>query len=641
VRAPGSSRWEFHGDLTPGQELDFGTVRLEPGGVVKGRVSLGSRPQEDAWLLVVRASCLPPEPGWHFESCPASGPSFVSAHGPRPEFEQPVDRGRSAGDGTFRIVGLPPGRYGIWARCDASWWAVTGAFDVRVAEETALAELVLEPLPFEHRIEGVVLDPDGVPVPGAEVKASSVERRADCANHQTLCGSDGRFQLHVLPLSCGPLELRASIEDGRFAAAEASPVECGRGETMLRLGRVHELTLRVIDPEGAPVENYGWQLELENASKGAPGIHIGSTTYSGVPAEYRAGGIATIRFPEGALRELTIEARGFEEQRAPVETGARELSVTLSSGARPVVSGRVTAEGLPIAGAHVDLVLPDHDLVDDMVEPLPGGWHYCGDDCTTTDAAGAFRIPNEWPRHRYRVRAWAEGYAAVYSNDVQGAAQGLELVLAEGGALSGSVQLASGPDSAGLILRAHRADVRDRKHCLVGRQFTARVGDDGTYRFEHLEPGAWLVVPELSPGKLQELGWSEADGKTCIGTPHVFEIAEGRTTTGEVKLETPGGTCRFRGTLAVGDQIREGYAYLLLTGAQRLRIAFAGVDAEGRFELATRAPGRYRLVVHAGPGHHQYRLVTDLVTLAPGETVWKRNLTLTEWKEEGVRLDRE
>ena len=57
--------------------------------------------------------------------------------------------------------------------------------------------------------------------------------------------------------------------------------------------------------------------------------------------------------------------------------------------------------------------------------------------------------------------------------------------------------------------------------------------------------------------------------------------------------------------------------------------------------LTTRAPGTYRLVIHAGPSHYRYRLVTDLVTLAPGETSWERSLTSEEWKEEGVRLDRE
>jgi hypothetical protein len=632
VRAPGSARWEFEGELAPGQEFDLGTVRLEPGGTVTGRVFLGSMPQGHAQLLVVRASSLPPEPGWHFEACPASGPSFVSTHGPTPEYERPVDSSRSADDGTFRIVGLPAGRYGIWARCDASWWAATGAFEIRVAEEMTLPEIVLEPLPREHRIEGVVLDPDGAPVPGARVQASSVERRADCPNLVTTSAPDGRFQLHVLPLSCGPLELRASVEDGRHAPAAASPIEPGRSDLVLQLGRMQEVALRVVDTEGAPVEDYGWDLTLEDGS---------STIWSGAPEEHRPGGLASIRFPSGQLRELTIVAGGFEDQLVPLETtSARELTVTLS-GARPVVSGRVTAEGLPVGGAHVDLVRPDYDLVDDLVPPLPGSWHYCVKACATTDAAGLFRIPNEWPRDRYRVRAWAEGHAPAYSGEVQGATPGVELALTRGAALAGRVRLANAQDPTGLTLRAHRADGLDNLHCLVGRQFTARVRDDGTYRFEHLEPGAWLVVPELPPGVLQELGWSAQHLEECLATPHVFELTEDRTTTGDVLLETPGGICRLRGRLTVGDRIREGYAYVLLTGAQRLRIAFASVDVEGRFELTTRAPGRYRLVIHAGPGHHQYRLVTDLVTLTPGETVWERSLTLTEWKEEGVRLDRE
>jgi hypothetical protein len=98
---------------------------------------------------------------------------------------------------------------------------------------------------------------------------------------------------------------------------------------------------------------------------------------------------------------------------------------------------------------------------------------------------------------------------------------------------------------------------------------------------------------------------------------------------------TMGGSCSFRGPRAEpkAGQIREGYAYLLLTGAQRLRIASSDVDSEGRFELSTRAPGRYRLVVHAGPQHHRYRLVTDLVTLVPGETVWERSLTLDDGRK--------
>ncbi|NOT28874.1 MAG: carboxypeptidase regulatory-like domain-containing protein [Planctomycetes bacterium] len=630
TRALGSALWDFHGELTPGQELDLGTVRLQPGGAIRGALRLGATPAVNALVLVVPDRRLPPQPGWRFEACPAMWPAFVSAHGPRSEHEPPIDQARAAEDGTFRIVGLPPGRYGIWARCEASWWATTSAFDVRVAEETTVPELVLEPLPPQHCIAGLVLDPDGAPVAGARIEASSVEMRVDCSNHGTSSDAEGRFHLHVLPLSCGPLKVSAESEDGSFSEVEVSPVEAGQRNVVLQLGRMRELVVRVVEPDGTPVESFGWSLTIETGS---------SFMTSGARPEPRPGGLATIRFSR-AIEELSIEAPGFEEQDVQVGPDDRVITVTLSKGARTEISGRVTSGAWPVGGAHVDLVLPDHDLVDNLVAPLPGGWHYCGDDCTTTDATGAFRIPNEWPRYRYRVRAWADGFAAAYSGEVQGAAAELELALSAGGTITGSVRV-PGRHSAGLTLQAHRAGVLDSMHCLVGRQFQTRIGDDGTYRFEHLEPGAWLVVAELSPGELQELGWSTEDGRTSRATPHVVEVVEGGTTSADVNLATPGGACRLRGTLVVEDQIREGYAYLLLTGAQRLRIASGGVDSEGRFELATRAPGRYRLVVHAGPKSNRYQLVTDLVTLVPGETVWERSLTLDEWKKPGVRLDRE
>lgn len=80
------------------------------------------------------------------------------------------------------------------------------------------------------------------------------------------------------------------------------------------------------------------------------------------------------------------------------------------------------------------------------------------------------------------------------------------------------------------------------------------------------------------------------------------------------------------GPADVGGQVREGYVHLQLVGAQALRLAGASIDADGRFELTARAPGTYRLVVHADPQQHGYRLVSDLVTLVSaspyGSAVW-------------------
>jgi len=633
VRVLGWARWNYNDKLVPGQELDLGLVRLEPGGALRGKVVLDSMPAGEAQILVVQAQKLPPEAGWRFETGAPTGPSFVSIGVKNPEYEKPVDRGRSASDGTFRIIGLPTGSYGLWARCGTSFWATTSAFEVRAGEETNVPDIVLEPLPRAYFIQGMVVDPDGAPVPSAKVTGKPTDRRrADCFSNETRSDSEGGFRLSVFPLSCGPFELQASVEDQRFEDVELAPIDAGASCLVLQLGRMRELVVHVIDSEGRPVPEFGW----------SSGVDLFSTRYEGDQSRPRPGGRATLRFPEKARVQLTIEVPGFEPQELDVGEDERELTVTLPRVGRPEVSGRVTHHGQPVAGAHVDLVQRDSDLVDDLIGRPESGLDYCTPgNCVTSDAQGTFRMPNEWPSYSYRARAWAKGFAPAYSSVFEGAASGLELELPDGGALEGRVRLPGNGENSGIALRAHRSDVLESMNCQVGRQFRTRTDVDGSYRFEGLARGNWLVSVELSPGQLQGLGWSEADGKTCRETPFVFEEREGAITNADLDLHQPCGSCRLRGKLTVGDQITEGYVYLLLLGPQVMRFANGGVDSEGRFELATRAPGRYRLVVHAGPGHHRYRLVTDLVTLVPGETVWERSLTLTEWKEDGVRLDHE
>ena len=90
--------------------------------------------------------------------------------------------------------------------------------------------------------------------------------------------------------------------------------------------------------------------------------------------------------------------------------------------------------------------------------------------------------------------------------------------------------------------------------------------------------------------------------------------------------------------LTVEDKITEGYCKLLLEGPYALQVSFSGVDEEGRFELAAR-PGTYRLVINAGPGHYQYKTVTDLVELQEGDNTWERDLPVDLWDGEGIRLD--
>jgi hypothetical protein len=367
-----------------------------------------------------------------------------------------------------------------------------------------------------------------------------------------------------------------------------------------------------------------------------------STCESGESERPRPLGCASLRFPAQARMEFEIQAKGFatREGLAP-EVDARETTVVLEESGLPEIRGRVVARGRPVAGAHVDLVLADHDLVDNLIRRTSSGLDYANQShCAVTDSDGRFVIPNEWPEYLWRVRAWSEGSAPGYSDTVRGAAPGLELELPEGGSLTGRVYLPRA-SVADVVLRLHRIPRPMFLNCQVGRDFRIRTDVNGEYRVDHLMPGAWLVAAELSPGQLVELGWREDEGEACRETPFVATVSADRTATRDLDLREPHGSCVLLGRLEVGDQIREGYAYLLSEGEQELRVAFSDVDSEGRFELRTRIAGRYRLVVNAGPGHHLKRLVTDLVSLSEGETFWERSLTLAEWSEDGVRLDPE
>jgi hypothetical protein len=143
------------------------------------------------------------------------------------------------------------------------------------------------------------------------------------------------------------------------------------------------------------------------------------------------------------------------------------------------------------------------------------------------------------------------------------------------------------------------------------------------------------------PGTLaSDLGWSTERVDEYAKIPRVIKIEKGVTTHSTLDLKSDD-VCRLEGHLHVGNMIQEGYCTLELDGPLALRASFGGIDRSGdkSFRLATRTPGRYRLVIQAGPGHHQYKTITDLVDLKPGLNTWEKDLPESEWNGKGIRLD--
>jgi hypothetical protein len=312
------------------------------------------------------------------------------------------------------------------------------------------------------------------------------------------------------------------------------------------------------------------------------------------------------------------------------------LKITLTASA--AISGQVTCTGRPIAGASVELVQRTPNFLEGVVENHGNGLYYGSGPVVRTDAQGRFRVANDFPHLTYYARAVCDGYAEALVGPLKVGASEVHVELGEGGTVSGVVRLPRGLPASEVELEFYREELGIRIGAeSPGSVRRTRTKVDGSYAMPHLAVGAWLVRVRPSGTMISDLGWSK-ERAADESAPHVVTVVDKATTQFDVALSVDE-LCVLEGRISVGDRIRQGYGELMLEGPLALRLGFCGIDPSGRFRLAVRPSGTHRLVLNAGPGHHQYKTITDLVELVPGTNTWERDLPLDRWVGEGVRLD--
>lgn len=257
----------------------------------------------------------------------------------------------SAADGSFRMAGIVydnPYRLTIRAEGFASF-----AVDLPPYEPGATAGPVRIRLPEGRQARGRVVDTDGSPVAGAEVKLRWPEQkqprfpglRDTDATDPVATDDQGAFV--IAGVKTGKYGLRASHGEYVSQGDVAIEVPEGRGEVDLgdfTLVPGAEILGVVVDPDQEPVEGalvqfleYGPDRNERTATTDAEG----SFTLAGLPHEQV---------------DLTVEAEGyplFAVRGARPATG-EPILIQLVRGAS--LSGRVlTAAGTPAAGARVNL----------------------------------------------------------------------------------------------------------------------------------------------------------------------------------------------------------------------------------------------------------------------------------------------
>ena len=395
--------------------------------------------------------------------------------------------GVSDSTGRYFVRGITEQRRGVSSvSVEAEGYKRSGNEQIEVIEgrETPGADFFLE---RNGRIQGIVLNNDGTPLPGVSV---SVKRQHSPDTTVVIniapmvtSGPDGTFE--ILDVGSGEgafLEgSHPQYLTSRSTAFDVAPNETIEGVTLtLKVGGA--LRGIVVDQVGAPLEGVVVAVRDD---------WLGEVNPESLPkkAYTDAAGQWTIRSLEEGEHTLIAAHPGYlgiERTGLEVQEGHTTGSVEIKLMRGAIAAGVVTDPfGKPIQGARV--------LAVDTSEGLRKV-------NTTTDIAGRFRF-EELGQYPVELIATHSGYSEVRLREVPVNSENLEIVLESLGSIHGFVHEEDG-DPVKAFSVAPRVLEGDREFTRVpARTFQ---DENGQYFFEGLEPGVYRVVFG-APGYTQEV----------------------------------------------------------------------------------------------------------------------------------------
>lgn len=418
----------------------------------------------------------------------------------------------SGADGRFRLPGVLAGEVRVDVKSeDDLREGRSGRVEIRAGEESTGLVLTAAVIDAERRIEGIVLDAGGEPVPRARL-SSQWSTLFMGGSSSTLADEQGRFRLLVASGARADLEATTLGFDGGMARIEG--VRGGTHDVVLRLADGPALNVVVRAANGRPVPSARVIASIESGA-----AKTGETDESGR---------AVLSAPPGEFH-VEVEAEGHLVGRAgpfTPEALPAELRIDLESA--PVLRGVVIAEGAPFQGATVTLRAAATRRV--LVGGLPSLVKPGVLESATTDSDGAFALTLRNGGALF-LRCEAEGFAPYTLGPLTRAAasaasEPLTVALEPGGSLEGRV--------------LDGDQVRQVRHVLLSRgdgvPFTVTTDPDGVFRVAHLTPGPWMI--RLNPGEVRpgHAGSSSTTGAPFTEIPADCSIVSGRTTTHDLAV---------------------------------------------------------------------------------------------------------
>lgn len=583
--------------IARGEAIHLGDVVFAPGGSVRGRVlqtSGAGRSMASVWVT---------EPSlWSsLEDAQRYGPSSTEL----------ALRTTTERDGSFLMTGVTAGMVRVWASAPGTLYAVSAPVEVPEHGEAQVPDLTLMLAQRPDLLTGVVLDPEGEPVPHARLRYACRQRTGGSLISGADVNRAGRFEL---PAPAGAFfDLTASDPAERWVPVSLTGIEADGNDVELRFVETPWIEV-VVRSGGEPVTGYAVASVVE------------ASTDTGPRAEH-SGGRARVHAPT-VLFSVVVDAPGFAlARRGPIDPLAvpEELEFELEPG--PGLLGRVLAYGQPVSGARVTLHDADpRNHIDHDGYPsfhLPEAL-----DEARTDARGRF-ILRARAAGEFVVRAEAEGLAAVDAGPFAfdplrvSSSMGrkeLELAATRGGAIEGRVLVPAGREVSGVIVAVNRGDAHAR---------TVRSGAGGEFRFEGLTPGRWHVARGKLEVDADSPGGTAYDSSGRVEIDFNCVVVDGETTLRDVDLRD-WEPCLLRGELlANGAPARDWDLEVWPAGRTAIvgDLPSTSTDHEGRFEVEIEEAGRVRLSFSLPRETASGGSIALELDVHPGDNPWQADLT--------------
>ncbi len=395
-------------------------------------------------------------------------------------------------------------------------------------------------------VEGVVVGPDKVPVPGATVRAKCGPFELDGGvvdeiPFETTSAADGTFRLHLFP-NIYDIEASATMRGvARHAKLKVAANQATNQPIELQAGIRFEAL--VVDSEsGKPVEGFRlfrWSPPFLSAQSGPDGKLVLNELFPGT-MEFNCGGGekmdagGVVYFGHGNFgRWWSPDAKHphqkffIDQTREGWQRNFDDLTFELAMGMDPVkivveqgvtVSGRVTdPDGKPVAKATIAPARTGSG------NSLTGDTRYS----VRTDENGLYRVVlpasnksrynlvahdgdyNEW-------RKWANGVSEPFQTKPGQVIQNLDLKLTVPGVVRGRFTIAGKP-AAGKSIRTHDFAKHENRYYDP----TVKTAADGTFELKFVRPGKHYLQAE-------QFWLDAADGKIS----RIIEVKPGEVLEG-------------------------------------------------------------------------------------------------------------